>query len=212
MLLAGLLHLAWQSRASQSLPAIFMLSGLPALAGEGRHRSAGCKRPIPLFPANRRHSFRQRLSAGGLHPAGPGEQLRLARRAANCWTPSPSARPRPARLLTTATAIGAIVAGLPGALLATLGIFLPSFVFVMLSAPFIPRLRQSQPVRLFLAGVHAAVVGRNPGHPARPGAHGADRLSRSALAARRSALCFCLVCLAAAARQRHPARAARRPL
>ena len=64
----------------------------------------------------------------------------------------------PGPVLTTSTAIGLIVAGLPGALLATLGIFLPSFVFVMLSAPFIPRLRQSRPVRHFLGGVHAAVV------------------------------------------------------
>lgn len=49
----------------------------------------------------------------------------------------------PGPLFTTATFIGYTLGGLPAALLATLGIFLPSFVFVALSNPFIPRLRRS---------------------------------------------------------------------
>jgi len=64
----------------------------------------------------------------------------------------------PGPVLTTATAVGYIVAGLPASMAATLGIFLPSFVFVLLSAPFIPRMRQSRVMGAFLSGVNAAVI------------------------------------------------------
>jgi chromate transporter len=42
------------------------------------------------------------------------------------------------------------------ALIATLGIFLPAFVFVALSAPLIPRIRASAPAGAFLDGINAA--------------------------------------------------------
>jgi chromate transporter len=64
----------------------------------------------------------------------------------------------PGPVLTTATFIGYLVAGVPGALLATLGIFLPSFVFVALSSPLIPRLRRSAWTGGFLDGANAASV------------------------------------------------------
>lgn len=64
----------------------------------------------------------------------------------------------PGPVLTTATFIGYLVAGVPGALLATLGIFLPSFVFVALSSPLIPRLRRSPWTGGFLDGANAASV------------------------------------------------------
>ncbi len=62
----------------------------------------------------------------------------------------------PGPVLTTATFIGYQLAGVPGALLATLGIFLPSFVFVAASNPLVPRLRRSRWTAGFLDGANAA--------------------------------------------------------
>src|SRR5262249_42048683 len=64
----------------------------------------------------------------------------------------------PGPVLTTATFIGSLVARAPGAVVATVGIFLPSFVFVALSSPFIPRLRRSSWAAGFLDGANAASV------------------------------------------------------
>ena len=65
----------------------------------------------------------------------------------------------PGPLFTTATFIGYQLSGVPGALLATLGIFLPSFIFVAISHPFIPRLRASPWFGALLDGVNAAALG-----------------------------------------------------
>jgi chromate transporter len=62
----------------------------------------------------------------------------------------------PGPLFTTATFIGFLLAGVPGALLATLGIFLPSFIFVAISNPLIPRMRKSAWIGSFLDGVNVA--------------------------------------------------------
>ena len=59
----------------------------------------------------------------------------------------------PGPLFTTATFIGSILGGVPGALLATVGIFLPAFVFVAIATPWLPRLRASKRVGVFLDGV-----------------------------------------------------------
>jgi chromate transporter len=64
----------------------------------------------------------------------------------------------PGPVLSTATFIGYLVAGLPGAAVATLAVFLPSFAIVALVGPWIPRLRRSSNVQAFLRGVNAAVV------------------------------------------------------
>jgi chromate transporter len=65
----------------------------------------------------------------------------------------------PGPLFTAATFIGYLLGGVSGAVLATLGIFLPSFVFVAISNPMIPRLRKSPWAGGFLDGVNAAALG-----------------------------------------------------
>ena len=65
----------------------------------------------------------------------------------------------PGPLFTTATFIGYILGGVPGGVLATVGIFLPAFVFVAISNPLIPRLRASPWTAGFLDSVNAASLG-----------------------------------------------------
>jgi len=62
----------------------------------------------------------------------------------------------PGPVFTTATFIGYLLGGLPGALIATAGIFLPSFIFVAAVSPILPRLRSSAIAGAFLDGVIAA--------------------------------------------------------
>jgi chromate transporter len=62
----------------------------------------------------------------------------------------------PGPVFTTATFIGYVLAGGLGAAAATVGIFLPAFVFVALSGPLVPRLRRSPLAGAVLDGVNAA--------------------------------------------------------
>lgn len=64
----------------------------------------------------------------------------------------------PGPVLTTATFIGYVVAGVPGAVVATVGIFAPSFVFVALLNPVIPRMRASRWAGAFLDAVNVSAV------------------------------------------------------
>ena len=62
----------------------------------------------------------------------------------------------PGPVFTTATFIGYLLAGLRGALAATLGIFLPAFFFVAISGPSVPWIRRSPAAGAFLDGVNVA--------------------------------------------------------
>ena len=62
----------------------------------------------------------------------------------------------PGPVFTTATFVGYVLGGAPGAVVATLGIFLPAFVFVALSGPLVPRLRRSPFAGAMLDGVNVA--------------------------------------------------------
>lgn len=79
------------------------------------------------------------------------EQQLLDAIAAGQFTPGP--------VLTTSTFIGYQIYGLPGAIAATVGIFLPSFLFVYLLNPLIPKLRESKWASAFLDAVNISAVG-----------------------------------------------------
>jgi chromate transporter len=64
----------------------------------------------------------------------------------------------PGPVFTAATFIGYLLGGTSGALLATLGIFLPSFIFVAISNPLIPKLRNSAWAGSLLDGVNARLL------------------------------------------------------
>ncbi|MGE0492462.1 MAG: chromate efflux transporter [Vulcanimicrobiota bacterium] len=64
----------------------------------------------------------------------------------------------PGPVLSTATFIGFLVNGPSGALSATVGIFLPSFLFVWLLNPLIPRMRKSVWLSAFLDGVNVSAL------------------------------------------------------
>jgi chromate transporter len=62
----------------------------------------------------------------------------------------------PGPVFTTATFVGYVIAGWQGAVVATVGIFLPAFVFVAASGPLVPRLRRSPTAGAALDGVTVA--------------------------------------------------------
>jgi chromate transporter len=64
----------------------------------------------------------------------------------------------PGPVLSTATFIGYVLGGAPGAAVATVAIFLPSFFYVALLAPVLFRLRQSAWMAAFLDSVNVCAV------------------------------------------------------
>ena len=64
----------------------------------------------------------------------------------------------PGPVFTTATFIGYVLGGYKGAIVGTLGIFLPAFCFVALSGPLVPRIRRSPTAGAFLDGVNVAAL------------------------------------------------------
>lgn len=65
----------------------------------------------------------------------------------------------PGPVLSTATFVGYIVSGMPGAIVSTVAIFLPSFIFVLMLNPVIPRLRSSRIMSAFLDAVNISAIG-----------------------------------------------------
>jgi chromate transporter len=65
----------------------------------------------------------------------------------------------PGPLFTTATFVGYVLAGVPGAVIATAAIFLPAFLFVAIIGPFADRLRKRPLTAALLDGVNAAAIG-----------------------------------------------------
>jgi chromate transporter len=65
----------------------------------------------------------------------------------------------PGPVFTTATFLGYLIAGIPGAVVATVGIFLPAVVLVGLAHPFLPRIRANADLSAAIDGLNAAAVG-----------------------------------------------------
>ena len=64
----------------------------------------------------------------------------------------------PGPVFSSVTFIGWQMNGLPGAVMATVAVFLPSFLFVALLNPLVPRMRRSKLFSAFLDGVNVAAV------------------------------------------------------
>ena len=65
----------------------------------------------------------------------------------------------PGPVLSTSTFIGYLLSGPTGAIVASIGIFLPSFIFVFILNPLIPRMRSSKNFSLLLDSVNAGAIG-----------------------------------------------------
>jgi len=64
----------------------------------------------------------------------------------------------PGPVFTTATFIGYLLGRVPGAVVATVGIFLPSFILIAVVGPLVPRLRKSSIFGTFLDGVNVGAL------------------------------------------------------
>jgi len=65
----------------------------------------------------------------------------------------------PGPVVITATFVGYLVAGFWGSVVSTIGIFLPSFLFVLIAAPLLARHRANPNVQGFVKGAYAAAIG-----------------------------------------------------
>jgi chromate transporter len=65
----------------------------------------------------------------------------------------------PGPVVITATFVGYLVAGFWGSLVSTVGIFLPSFLLVLVAAPILARHRDNLNVQGFIKGAYAAAIG-----------------------------------------------------
>ena len=65
----------------------------------------------------------------------------------------------PGPVFTTATFIGYLMAGVPGAVVATVGIFLPAFVLVGIAHPWLDRMRANATLSAAIEGLNAAAIG-----------------------------------------------------
>lgn len=64
----------------------------------------------------------------------------------------------PGPVLSSSTFIGYLAGGFWGGIAATVGVFLPSFIIVAITAPLVKKMRDNEVTSLFLRGVNAAVV------------------------------------------------------
>jgi chromate transporter len=158
LLLAGLLNLLisqgwpniWRTRAT--LPAMIGIIVLPPFADSRWFQMAWLFFKTGLFSFGGAYASIVFLERGAVqqHHWLTNSQL-LDGVALSVATPGPF------MLFTTFT--GFLAGGLRGAIIATFFVFLPSFVFVLVGAPYIEMVRHNRWIQAFLAGASAAVVG-----------------------------------------------------
>jgi chromate transporter len=64
----------------------------------------------------------------------------------------------PGPISTTATFIGYVIAGFPGSIISTVGMFLPSFIIVLFTAKFLPKINHLSTIKVLLDGISASAV------------------------------------------------------
>ena len=65
----------------------------------------------------------------------------------------------PGPVVITVGFIGYLVAGFPGACVAALATFLPCYLFTVIPAPYFKKIAKNRPVKAFVDGITAAVIG-----------------------------------------------------
>jgi chromate transporter len=156
------IRLAARTRRTAAVPLLVgTLSGGTTLAAGGSAVAATAAAPVTLWPL-----FLVFAKAGAVL-FGSGYVLLAFLRADLVerlhWLTEPQlldavaiGQVTPGPVFTTATFIGYVLAGPAGAVVATIGIFLPAFILVALSGPLVPRLRQSPVAGAVLDGVNVA--------------------------------------------------------
>jgi chromate transporter len=170
LLLGGILGMVWLSlggRAGNEAVPLVLPLGAPSLKAAGLGAvGAGVGAAVAVVPLWKLGLFFLKVGAilygsgyvliAFLHGdlvAGYGwltDQQLLDAVAVGQVTPGP--------VLSTATFIGYVIAGIPGAAIATVAIFLPSFFFVLILNPLIPRLRSWRWTGAFLDSVNVSAL------------------------------------------------------
>ena len=154
----GTLYYGNLARRSASRAALVALPTAPAAAGAPVSVSSAAAKLLLFFLKAGALTFGSGLvivpflQAGVVHQYGwLGQRDFLIAVAVGMISPGP--------VVITATFVGYLVAGFTGALAATIGIFLPSFVLVLAAAPVLARCRANPNVQGFVKGAYAAAIG-----------------------------------------------------
>jgi chromate transport protein ChrA len=161
---AGYRAACWHEFISESLPSVDVRGHHarhatkyppPSHESGGEHLDAHQARAV-LSQGRRPHVRKwardRAFSAQGVVQSGwLGERDFLVAVAVGMISPGP--------VVITATFVGYLVAGFCGSLAATVGIFLPSFILVLVAAPLVARHRTNRNLQGFVKGAYAAAIG-----------------------------------------------------
>lgn len=154
----GMLYYGTLARRSASAATLLALPAVPSAAGAPASITSATAKLLLFFLKAGALTFGSGLvivpflQEGVVHQYGwLGQRDFLIAVAVGMISPGP--------VVITATFVGYLVAGFPGALAATIGIFLPSFILVLAAAPLLARYRANPNVQGFVKGAYAAAIG-----------------------------------------------------